>query len=87
MLGFQVGQFGLHDAQGIYDVFLANALRWVHDSGDKRLTLNFSVCRIYTVVIMSNPGRRFHGASKTSNVRKVYPRLGARFDDPLTTHN
>jgi hypothetical protein len=59
----------------------------LHDSGEEVLTLNFSVCRIYTVIVNPNPGWGFHGASEASDIWEVYARLGARFDDSLAAHN
>ena len=58
----------------------------MHDNG-RELTLNFPVCRIYTVIVVSDPCRRFHGTGEASNIWKVYARFGSRFYDSPATHN
>ena len=60
---------------------------WGTRAEEKALTLNFPIGWVHAVVVKSNPGRRFQGVSETSDVGKIYARLGGRFNDSLAAHD
>ena len=60
---------------------------WGARTEEKALTLDFPISWVHAVVVKSNPGGRFQGISKTSDVGEIYARLGGRFNDSLAAHD